>query len=146
MFRTVLLTVVVLCLVQGCETPAKVIRTPSLGHVSTSAVGDFIYRYENIPAWSPNPFGGPGVKHGKQYSYELLYDGVSKGTLRLSYREFVNDMARPSFTQQSTYDMAPGKKTVITFKGAKIEVVSADNNEIKYNVLQGFSNETRTVK
>ena len=33
------------------------------------------------------------------------------------------------------------EKTIISFKGAKIEVLEANNIQIKYKVIKGFSNE-----
>lgn len=67
---------------------------------------------------------------------QLLYDGKSGTTLHLSYREFYGDMARPAFTQEVSYDLA--QDTVIGFKGARFEVMEANNTGIRYRVLKGF--------
>jgi hypothetical protein len=67
---------------------------------------------------------------------ELLYDGKSGTTLRLSYREFVRDMARPAFTQELTYDIRDDR--TIGFRDARIEVIEANNTNIRYRVLSGF--------
>jgi hypothetical protein len=67
---------------------------------------------------------------------ELLYDGRSGTTLRLSYREFVRDMARPAFTQELTYDLRDDR--VVGFRGARLEVIDANNTSIRYRVLSGF--------
>ncbi len=67
---------------------------------------------------------------------ELLYNGRSGTTLRLSYREFVKDMARPAFTQELTYDLRDDR--VIGFRGARIEVMDANNTTVRYRVLSGF--------
>ena len=34
------------------------------------------------------------------FRYELVYEGCAGGVLHLLYREFIDDLARPSFTQQ----------------------------------------------
>ena len=47
---------------------------------------------------------------------ELIYGGVSRGTITLTYREYANDMARPAFTQELNYDLADGEE--IGFRGA----------------------------
>ena len=77
------------------------------------------------------------VPRSDAFKYELLYQGVSKDTLRLSYREFLNEFARPAFFQDVTYDIEERPAT-ITFRSVKIEVLDADNNKIVYRVLSGF--------
>jgi len=70
---------------------------------------------------------------------ELLYQGAAGGILRVSYREYVNDLARPAFTQDATYDLASAGPTHVTFKGAAIEVLEAGNSGLRYKVLSGFA-------
>ena len=67
---------------------------------------------------------------------EILYNGRSGTTLRLSYREFVRDMARPAFTQDLTYDIRDDR--VVGFRGARLEVLDANNTSIRYRVLSSF--------
>lgn len=67
---------------------------------------------------------------------ELLYDGKSGTTLHLSYREFVKDLARPAFTQELSYDIRDDR--IIGFKGARVEVIDANNTSLRYRVLSGF--------
>ena len=64
---------------------------------------------------------------------ELVYSGVSQGTVSILYREFNNDMARPAFSQDLRYDLSQG--SVIGYKGARFEVLKADNIGITYRVL-----------
>ncbi|MFT5644441.1 MAG: hypothetical protein ACI83P_001997 [Janthinobacterium sp.] len=61
----------------------------------------------------------------------------SGNILRLSFREYINDMARPSYFQDVTYDI-PSFPTEITFKTVKLQVLSAGNNGIRYKILSGF--------
>ena len=51
------------------------------------------------------------------FRYELLYQGVANGVVRLLYREFVDDMARPSFSQELTFEAntRPGESTKVAF-------------------------------
>jgi hypothetical protein len=67
---------------------------------------------------------------------ELVYNGKTGGTIKLIYREFADNRIRPAFTQEVTYDLDQG--TTIGFKGARFEVHSADNIEIRYTVLSHF--------
>ncbi|OYX72942.1 MAG: hypothetical protein B7Y81_04280 [Caulobacter sp. 32-67-35] len=64
----------------------------------------------------------------------LSYTGVSKGTVSLSYREFIRDMARPAFSQELTYDLGEGDE--IGFRGARLKVLKATNTSIHYQVVK----------
>jgi hypothetical protein len=70
------------------------------------------------------------LAQGGGYRYELLYEGVASGVLRLTYREFVNDMARPSFTQELTYTLEPTGQGTVVFRGARLRVERASNESI----------------
>lgn len=71
---------------------------------------------------------------------ELLYQGVDGSTLRLTYREYKDDLARPAFFQQLSYTLAPGTVTEISFRGADITIFEANNREIRYVMRRGFRN------
>ena len=79
---------------------------------------------------------GPGERG---YLRELSYTGAASRVLRLSYREFVDDFSQPRLSQEATYDLSASGPTRIVFKGAEVEVLSADNAGIRYRVLSGFS-------
>ncbi len=67
------------------------------------------------------------------YKYELIYNGRVGDGLRFIYREFYEDMARPSFTQEVQYDLSQSE--IIGFKRAKVQIIEASNTEIKYKVI-----------
>jgi hypothetical protein len=69
--------------------------------------------------------------------YELLYQGISSKTLRLSYREYVNDFARPAYFQDVSYEITQFP-TDISFRTVRISVLGADNGGIRYMILSGF--------
>jgi len=70
------------------------------------------------------------------FRQQLLYQGRSGSTIRLSYREFVGDLARPAFTQDLTFDIADDP--VVGVKGARLEVVEATNVSITYRLFRPF--------
>jgi hypothetical protein len=65
---------------------------------------------------------------------ELIYSGTSKGTISIEYREFMNDMARPDFSQELHYDLADGNE--IGFRGARFRVLEATNVGIRFKLLK----------
>lgn len=64
---------------------------------------------------------------------ELVYAGRGQGGVSVLYREFLNDLVRPAFTQSLQYDLSSGR--VIGFRSARFEVVDADNTSIRYRVM-----------
>jgi hypothetical protein len=81
----------------------------------------------------------PGVEGDSTYSYEILFQGAAGGVLRLLYREFVNDLARPSFSQELTYDYASGASTTVSVKEAEIAIQRAGNDGIDYVIVKGLA-------
>lgn len=70
------------------------------------------------------------------FSKQLIYNGKAGNSIKFTYREFVNDLARPSFTQELQYDLS--ESNIIGFKGMRIEVINANNTNIRYKVIKGF--------
>jgi hypothetical protein len=46
------------------------------------------------------------------YKNELLYQGLDGNTLRIGYREYVDNLARPAFAQELTYPTNPSGSSV----------------------------------
>lgn len=68
---------------------------------------------------------------------ELIYNGKSKDSIKLLYREFNDDMARPAFSQELSYDLAESK--TIGFRRMKIEIIEATNSYIKFVVRSSMN-------
>lgn len=68
---------------------------------------------------------------------ELIYQGYASKTVKLTYREFVNDMARPAFFQEASYEVSSFPAEV-NFKNVRLKIIDAGNNGITYEVLTGF--------
>jgi hypothetical protein len=78
------------------------------------------------------------VMLGEGFKMELLYQGVADAVLRLAYREFVENLARPAFHQDLTYTLSAEGPTQIHFRTLVLEVLSADNSGIRYRVKHGL--------
>lgn len=70
------------------------------------------------------------------FQQTLIYSGIVDHKVRLGYREFSNDFARPAFNNDVEYDLR--ESNIIGYKGARIEVVEATNQYIKYRVIKNF--------
>jgi hypothetical protein len=77
------------------------------------------------------------IPSDETFKQEFIYGGRTASTIKFTYREFVNNLARPSFSQDVQYDLE--ESNIVGFKGLKIEVVNASNLEIKYKVLSHLS-------
>lgn len=68
------------------------------------------------------------------FKRELIYSGVSRGTVTIEYREFINNLARPAFSQTLQYDLNEGRE--VGFRGARFEILDANNTSVRYRVLR----------
>ena len=71
------------------------------------------------------------------FQQTLIYSGKVGNKINIGYREFSNDLARPAFNNDVEYDLSESK--IIGYKGARIEVIEATNEYIKYKVIQNFN-------
>lgn len=67
------------------------------------------------------------------FKAELIYSGITKNTIHITYREFINNLARPAFYQELRYDLS--ESDLITFRSLKIKVLEANNARIKFQVM-----------
>jgi len=77
------------------------------------------------------------VSSKDSFQQTLIYSGKVGDKINVSYREFSDNFARPAFSNEVEYDMS--ESSTIGYKGAKIEVIEATNEFIKYRVLQNFN-------
>ena len=70
------------------------------------------------------------------FQQTLLYNGKIGSKINISYREFSDDIARGAFTNNVEYDLSTSY--IIGYRGAKIEVIEANNEMIKYKVINYF--------
>jgi hypothetical protein len=70
----------------------------------------------------------------------LIYSGRIGNRIKLGYREFSRNYARPAFNNDVEYDLSVSKE--VGYKGALIEVVEATNTHITYIVRKNFNDAT----
>lgn len=83
------------------------------------------------------------VENHDDFYVDVLYQGTSKGEAKISYREFSAGIARPAFTQDVAYELAPDGSTMIAFKGMRIKVLKATGQNIRYIVEQPMPSMTK---
>ncbi|WP_392340655.1 hypothetical protein [Moritella marina] len=69
-------------------------------------------------------------------SKTLIYNGKIDNTLNISYREFSGNIARPAFYSDIKYDLDESR--IVSYKGATLEIIKANNREIEYKVISNF--------
>lgn len=70
------------------------------------------------------------------FKQEFIYNGKVNNYLKFVYREYIDNLARSSFTQELQYDI--DDSNTIGFKGLRIEVLNTNNTSITYKVLSTF--------
>lgn len=74
------------------------------------------------------------VENSADFQVDVLYQGLSKGEVKISYREFKGGLARPAFTQDVAYELDKDGSGMIAFKGMRIKVLKATREDITYIV------------
>jgi hypothetical protein len=67
----------------------------------------------------------------------LIYSGRVGDRIKIGYRETSESYARPAFSNEAEYDLSASDE--IAYRGARIKVLSADNQKIRYVVLSNFN-------
>lgn len=65
----------------------------------------------------------------------VMYQGATTDSLRLSYREFQNNMARPAFTEDLTIPLGTSFPQDVAVKKIKLRVHSIDGLGMRYEIL-----------
>lgn len=123
----------------------KISNYHQIGFVENKQTGEF-------KAFVKNTAGGFFTKEATNFEYkktktiprncdncfkqEFIYNGRVNNNLKFVYREYVDNLARSSFTQELQYDINDSK--VIGFKGLRIDVLNTTNTSITYKVLSPF--------
>lgn len=76
------------------------------------------------------------AKKKDYFEQEFIYNGRVGNALKFIYREYINDYARPAFTQDLRYDLSESE--TIGFRGLRIRIIKASNIKIEYIVLNHF--------
>ena len=71
------------------------------------------------------------------FQQTLIYSGNVADTLKIGYREYSGSVARPAFNNDVEYDLTDSM--YISYKGAQIEVLEANNQIIRYKVIRNFN-------
>ncbi len=71
------------------------------------------------------------------FQQTLIYSGKVGEKINIGYREFSSNLARPAFNNDVEYDLS--ESNIIGYKEARIEVLEATNEHIKYKVIQHFA-------
>lgn len=76
-------------------------------------------------------------KSASYFEQELIYNGRIDDQIKFLYREFSNNSIRGAFTQNVQYDL--NRSEEVGFKGARIKIEEASNEQITCYVLSSFT-------
>jgi hypothetical protein len=68
-----------------------------------------------------------------KHELQLIYGGMTGSIIKVAYREFGNDLARPAFSQELQYDLQ--QSDTIAFQAIRLKVLKATNEKISVMVL-----------
>lgn len=73
---------------------------------------------------------------GNNFKKQIIYLGSTTGTLRLSYREYANDMARPAFTEELTIPLGAAFPQGIAIKDHVFSLTGLDGMGLHYTLVK----------
>lgn len=117
---------------------ACLIDTDNDGYFDKAAYGnnDYLYPLQEKVRYTLTQT--PPTLTQDSFRYIVLYQGKAGSSIKLSFREFKDDYARPAFTQDVQYDLNSKGDTEIGFKGMRMLVHTATNTSITYTVIDDF--------
>jgi len=124
---------IILIFLDGCGTAKTITQEDyDLGTEKTVTVGSTMLSYTSA---KPQTYNSNLLDKGTKE--ELVYTGKSGNTIKIDYRQYyVSDgewYIEDGFPLHLEYDLSSGD--LITCKYYKIRVLSSDNNEIKFIVI-----------
>lgn len=100
----------------------------------------FEHQAGDFPLNAPVPYSVRTIEKTsttqESFQVDVLYQGLSKGEVKISYREFLDGIARPAFTQDVTYELDSNGTAMIGFKGMRLRVLKATGQYIEYILEQ----------
>ena len=120
----------------GCASQVRVTCRihPELNSDSQESVGQSIIQKETCGSqdqWH-GLLGGGMVTVSECGNSELIYLGKFGDTIRIGYREFIHDMARPSYSMEVTYPANAGR---LVFRNTILEISEIGRDYIKYKLI-----------
>ena len=76
--------------------------------------------------------GGP-VAQDYTFRITLTYTGKSGSVVKVSYREYAGDLARPAYSLELEYDL--DESPSMNFRSLKMEVIEASNESITFVIV-----------
>jgi hypothetical protein len=80
---------------------------------------------------------------GDGFRYELLYQGLSSGVVKILYREYFDSLVRSAFQQEISYTIEEPGPTEISFRSVRMSIHTADNNRLEYTISAGLDSPSR---
>ena len=118
---------IVLCLLfAGCGGSSEFFKDYEIGAEKQATVGSAMVTVSNQEIIA---------NHSTPITQQLIYGGVTARVVRITYREFGENLTRPNFFQDVQYDL--NESEMIVFQDLTIQVLEATSKQIRFKVLTG---------
>jgi hypothetical protein len=135
--KKLLMVMLATVILEGCAPSATTISCkiyPEIGKTRFASVGNTIIEKEVCASrkeWR-GLAGGGNVMVSECGKVELIYLGKAGDNIRINYREYVKDMARPAYFMEATYPAKPGN---ITFRNTQFEIIEVGDSGLKFKLI-----------
>ena len=138
-FSIVLPVLCLLFLIMSC-TPTVYLTEKSYAVSDTiqASIGDEMLEISRIRKADETmqvlqAFSGDQVEQDYHFRVALTYTGRSDSVVKVSYREYAGDLARPAYSLELEYDMDESR--FMNFRSLEMEVIEATNTSITFVVV-----------
>ncbi|MGF1669141.1 MAG: hypothetical protein ACFCU6_01730 [Balneolaceae bacterium] len=88
----------------------------------------------------------PGIKSETGgFERELVFVGIKDDRIEVIYREYSDDLIVPSIEETIYFKPERDGTALIEYLGAKIEVISAMDDKLKYKIKKGFEQQAPSL-
>lgn len=146
MKNTIFIFALLIVFLMSCTTPVQVMKNYTVGVEMEARIGTAVAEWTIGSDWwqwmnnPPTQFPAGTEGYGRQLAMtkSLLFVGYDndKQTIRVTYREFIDGLARAAFTQDLTFNSTDN---AIVFENFEARIVSIDSKSLKYVVTQEHS-------
>jgi hypothetical protein len=118
---------IVFCLVfAGCGGSTAYFKDYDIGVEKQATVGSVMVTVSNQEKIAT---------HTNKILQQLIYGGTTGRVARITYREFGEDLTRPTFFQDLQYDL--NESDIVVYQDISLQVIEASPKQIRFKVLTG---------
>jgi len=118
--------IVLSILLAGCGGSTAYFKDYDIGVEKQATVGSVMVTVSNQERIA---------NHTNRITQQLIYGGAAGRVARITYREYGEDLTKPTFFQDLQYDL--NESDIVIYQDLSLQVLEASAKQIRFKVLTG---------